>query len=162
MRFDIKPIAVRPSALAEIKLHQYAVRFFFGGLITAVAGLIASKYGPGVGGVFLAFPAIFPASATLIEKHEREHKSEKGLHGEERARKAVSADAFGAAMAAIGLAGFALVIWQLLPVLPAEAVIGLATIAWLLICGLIWISWKRNWLPHRKLFRSSRQQHTSA
>jgi hypothetical protein len=162
MRFDIKPIAIRPSVLAETKWHQYAVRFFFGGLITAVAGLIARRYGPGVGGLFLAFPAIFPASATLIEKHEREHKAGKGLHGEERARKAVSADAAGAAMAAIALAGFALVIWQLLPVLPAVAVIGLATIVWVLISGLIWISWKRNWLPHRRLFPTSRRQHNSA
>jgi hypothetical protein len=150
MRFDVKPISVKPSALTEIRWYQYAVRFFFGGLITAAAGLIAKKYGPAVGGLFLAFPAIFPASATLIEKHESEHKAEKGLHGERRARKAVGADAAGAAMASIGLAGFAVIVWQLLPVLPAAAVIVLATFVWLLISGLIWIAWKRNWLSPRR------------
>ncbi|HVO64061.1 MAG TPA: DUF3147 family protein [Terriglobales bacterium] len=147
MRFDVKPIAMTPSTLAETTWYQYASRFIFGGLVTAIAGIIAKKYGPSVGGLFLAFPAIFPASATLIEKHEREHKAEKGLHGERRARKAVGADAAGAAMASIALAGFALVVWQSLPTLSAVAVILLATLAWLLISGLIWIAWKRNWLP---------------
>jgi hypothetical protein len=31
----------------------------------------------------------FPASATLIEKHQRQRKQEKGLHGEERGTWAV-------------------------------------------------------------------------
>jgi hypothetical protein len=31
--------------------------------------------GPRVGGLFLAFPAIFPASATLVEKHEKQKKT---------------------------------------------------------------------------------------
>jgi hypothetical protein len=162
MRFDVKPIAWNPSALTEIRWYQYLVRFLFGGLITALAAIIAKKYGAGIGGLFLAFPAIFPASATLIEKHERAHKAEKGLHGEVRARKAVGADAAGAAMAAMALVGFALVVWRLLPVLPAVAVIALATIVWLLISGLIWVAWKRNWLPHRGFHRASRQQHNSA
>jgi hypothetical protein len=162
MKFNVKPVAWNPSTLAEIRWYQYLVRFLFGGLITALAGIIAKKFGPGVGGLFLAFPAIFPASATLIEKHERQHKAEKGLHGDCRAHKAVAADAAGAAMAAIALAGFALVVWRLLPLFSAVAVIALATMAWMLISGLIWIAWKRNWLPHRGLYRASRQQHNSA
>jgi hypothetical protein len=162
MRFDVRPIAMNTSALAEIRWYEYAVRFFFGGLITAGAGLIAKKYGPGIGGLFLAFPAIFPASATLIEKHEREHKAEKGLHGERRARKAVGADAAGAAMASIALAGFAVIAWQLLPVLPAAAAIVLATLVWLVTSGMIWIAWKQNWVPHRGFCRSSRRSRRSA
>ena len=79
------------------------MRFGFGGLITAVAGLIAKEYGPVVGGLFLAFPAIFPASATLIEKHERERKEQRGPNGVDRGRKAVSADAGGAAIGSVGL-----------------------------------------------------------
>jgi hypothetical protein len=50
------------------------LRFVLGGLATIVAGLIAEHWGPVVGGLFLAFPAIFCATATLIEKHERERK----------------------------------------------------------------------------------------
>ena len=67
-------IKVDFSSLGQTKWHDYAVRCLFGGLITAVAGIIAKKFGPGIGGLFLAFPAIFPASATLIEKHEGKKK----------------------------------------------------------------------------------------
>ena len=161
MKFDVKPISVNPSALGETKWYQYAVRFFFGGLITAAAGVIAKKYGPGIGGLFLAFPAIFPASATLIEKHERQHKAEKGLHGERRARQAVGADAAGAAMGSVALAVFAVVVWLWLPDGSAPLAIAAATLAWGLTAGVIWIAWKRNWVPHRGFFRASRQQHSS-
>jgi hypothetical protein len=56
-------------------------RFVFGGLITVATGIIAKKFGPGMGGLFLAFPAIFPASATLVEKHEKEEKQQAGMEG---------------------------------------------------------------------------------
>jgi hypothetical protein len=48
------------------------VRFALGGFATVAAGLVADLWGPAAGGLFLAFPAIFCATATLIEKHERE------------------------------------------------------------------------------------------
>ncbi len=48
-------VKIDVSALRQIRWHDYAVRFIFGGLITAVAGIIAKKFGPGVGGLFLAF-----------------------------------------------------------------------------------------------------------
>jgi len=47
------------SALRRTKWYEYAIRFLFGGIITAITGLIAKKFGPQVGGLFLAFPAIF-------------------------------------------------------------------------------------------------------
>jgi hypothetical protein len=78
-------IKINPSALKETKWHEYALRFVTGGIVTVIAGIIAQKWGPGIGGLFLAFPAIFPASATLIEKHERQRKQDKGLHGESAA-----------------------------------------------------------------------------
>jgi hypothetical protein len=158
MRFDVKPITVRFSALAETRWYQYSVRFIFGGLVTAVAGIIAKMFGPATGGLFLAFPAIFPASATLIEKHEREHKAEKGLHGEKRARQAVAADAAGAAMGSIGLMAFGAVIWQWASGASAVLVIGCATLAWAVVSGAIWIAWKRNWLPHRVSGRAVGEQ----
>ncbi|MGO8816823.1 MAG: hypothetical protein ACLQVG_19460 [Terriglobia bacterium] len=46
-----------PSSLRETRWYEYATRFLFGGLITAAAGVIGKKLGPGVGGLFLAFPA---------------------------------------------------------------------------------------------------------
>ncbi|HTS08556.1 MAG TPA: DUF3147 family protein, partial [Candidatus Eisenbacteria bacterium] len=89
-------VKIDTSGLKATNWHQLLLRFVFGGLVTAAAGLIAKIYGPAVGGLFLAFPAIFPASATLIEKHERERKQKTGLHGTVRARKAVAIDAAGA------------------------------------------------------------------
>jgi Protein of unknown function (DUF3147) len=91
-------IKVDLSALRQAEWHQYAIRFFFGGLVTAIAGIIAKEFGAAIGGLFLAFPAIFPGSATLIEKHETEKKEREGLHGTERGRDAASIDAAGSAM----------------------------------------------------------------
>jgi Protein of unknown function (DUF3147) len=67
------------SALAKTKWYEYAVRFAFGGVVTVFAGLVAKHFSPVVGGLFLAFPAIFPASATLVEKHEEEKKRKAGI-----------------------------------------------------------------------------------
>ncbi|HXM11379.1 MAG: DUF3147 family protein [Candidatus Sulfotelmatobacter sp.] len=105
-------IRVDLSALRQTKWHDYAVRFLFGGFITALAGIIAKKFGPGIGGLFLAFPAIFPASATLIEKHEKEKKKSLGLDGSARGRSAAGVDAAGSSMGSLGLFVFALVVWQ--------------------------------------------------
>jgi Protein of unknown function (DUF3147) len=136
-------IKVDPSALWQTKLHQYAVRFIFGGLITAVAGVIAKKYGAGVGGLFLAFPAIFPASATLIEEHEKKRKEQHGMQGTERGREAASVDAAGAAMGSIGLCVFALFIWRFLPSHTPWLVMAIATLMWLAVSVLIWQLRKR-------------------
>ena len=99
-------IQLHSEVVGETKWYEYAVRFLFGGLITALAGIIAKKFGPEIGGLFLAFPAIFPASATLIEKHEKQEKERLGLKGTKRAADAVSVDAAGAAIGTIGLACF--------------------------------------------------------
>jgi hypothetical protein len=106
-------IRIDLAGLRRTKWHDYAIRFLFGGLITAAAGLIAQRWGPGIGGAFLAFPAIFPASATLVEKHEKQ-KNRAGLQGAVRGCEAAALKAAGAALGCIGLAGFALVVWQLL------------------------------------------------
>src|SRR6266481_9955216 len=108
-------IHVELDAVRQTKWYECALRFLFGGLITATAGIIAKKFGPEIGGLFLAFPAIFPASATLIEKHEKQKKERLGLNGTKRAAEAVSADAAGAAIGTIGLACFALIIWKTIP-----------------------------------------------
>ena len=57
-------VKLNPAALSETKPREYAMRFLFGGLVTVATGIIAEKFGPTVGGLFLAFPAIFPATAT--------------------------------------------------------------------------------------------------
>ncbi|HWY56408.1 MAG TPA: DUF3147 family protein [Terriglobales bacterium] len=131
-------IEINPSALTETKWYEYAVRFLFGGLITSIAGIIAKEYGPVIGGLFLAFPAIFPASATLIEKHEKEKKEQAGLQGPRRSAEAVSADAAGAAIGSIGLALFGIVVWKFIPYHSAWLVLGSASIAWLMVSFVLW------------------------
>src|SRR3954462_3259449 len=89
------------SALLQGRPYEYVVRFALGGLATVVAGLVADGAGPEAGGLMLAFPAIFCASATLIEKHERERKQQKGLRGEQRGKGAAALDAAGAGWGSI-------------------------------------------------------------
>src|SRR5690242_7836426 len=100
------------SSLKQTKWYEYALRFFFAGAISATTGLIAKHFGPVVGVLFLAFPAIFPASATLIESHEKKKKQRAGISRSMRGRFAAALDARGAAFGTIGLAFFALTVWK--------------------------------------------------
>ncbi len=137
-------VKIHTQAFSESRWYEYAIRFVLGGLVTVIAGIMAEKFGAAVGGLFLAFPAIFPASATLIEKHERRKKEEKGMEGTCRAREAAGADAFGASMGSIGLLAFALFVWKLLPSHNAVLTIGAATVLWAAVSFLIWVAWKKN------------------
>jgi hypothetical protein len=56
--------------LAEHGPKDYVVRFMFGAGISLVAGLIGMLLAPKLGGVWLGFPAILPASLTMIQKRE--------------------------------------------------------------------------------------------
>jgi hypothetical protein len=140
-------VSLNLSALRKTKWYEYAVRFFFGGIITVLAGLIAKAYGPTVGGLFLAFPAIFPAGATLVEKHEREKKRKAGIQQTARGRQAAALDAYGAALGALGLLCFALVVWQLMPENNPALVLTAGTAAWILVSLLLWRIRKSPWWP---------------
>lgn len=143
------------SGLSESKWYEYALRFAFGGGVTALTGLVAKRYGPAIGGLFLAFPAIFPATATLLEDEEKEKKKRVGVRGTTRGRRAAGVDAAGAAMGAIGLIVFALVVWQRLPHTPLGWALLEATTLWLVTSIAVWLfreTWKR--ALRRKLIRS--------
>jgi len=139
------------SCLAEMRVRidlsgfkragwgEYALRFVFGGLITLATGILARCYGPETGGLFLAFPAIFPAAVTLVEKHEREKKQRARKHGTIRGREAAALDAAGATIGGFGLIGFAVVAWQALADYDPAIVLALATGTWLAIAGLGWV-----------------------
>jgi hypothetical protein len=131
-------IKIDPSGLLKTRWYEFAVRFLFGGLITAIAGLIAKEFGAGVGGLFLAFPAIFPASATLIEKHEKQKKERVGLHGFARGRKAAGVDAAGAAIGGVGLLVFAWLVKALIGRHEAWLALTGATVSWLVVSMLLW------------------------
>ena len=55
-----------PSKLSKVRLGDLVVRFGFGAAISLVAGIISLAFGATAGGMFLAFPAILPATITLI------------------------------------------------------------------------------------------------
>ena len=149
-------ITANLSAFKKTKPREFAVRFAFGGACTAIAGWIAHRFGPEVGGLFLAFPAIFPASASLIESHERERKRKAGMDGTARGREAASLDAAGASAGAIALGVFALIVWRTLPALNPIAAIALATAAWAVVAGALWLLRKSRILR----LRSVRTRHT--
>jgi hypothetical protein len=130
-------VRAKISALKESRWYEYMLRFVLGGLSTLVAGMIADVYGPVIGGLFLAFPAIFCASATLIEKHERKRKQERGLNGHRRGTDAAALDASGAAIGSIGLAAFALAVW-LLGASYGFASLVTAAIVWILVSVVGW------------------------
>ena len=137
------------SALGETRFSEYAVRFALGGAATVVAGLIAARFGPVIGGLFLAFPAIFPASATLMERHVREREERRGRDGSRRGRHAASRDAIGAALGSLGLAAFAAVVWLGVQRWGGWSLVP-ATLAWLAVAYGSWRlrralkRWRRN------------------
>jgi hypothetical protein len=126
------------SVLRKNKWSDYVPRFLFGGLVTVAAGLVAKHFGPAVGGLFLAFPAIFPASATLLQKREEKKKRDHGLNGSARGRLAVALDTRGAAMGSIGLACFAAIAWKLLPRFGVCLTLSMATGLWALTSVAAW------------------------
>ena len=136
-------VRVDSSALRDSTWSQFALRFLFGGIVTAMAGLVAHYYGPAIGGLLLAFPAILPASATLIEKHEKQEKEKNGMNGSVRGRQAASVDAAGSAMGSLGLLTFAIIIWRFLPAHSTGVVLSAATVVWAIVSVVVWQIRKR-------------------
>jgi hypothetical protein len=134
----VRRIEVDLSALKQTKPHEYAARFLFGGLCTVLAGLIAKRFGPGVGGLFLAFPAIFPAGASLIESHEKQRKAQIHSDGSNRGCVAASLDSAGASLGCIGLLAFAFVLWKGLDTHSAAVTISVGGITWLFLSLTLW------------------------
>jgi len=120
----MKP-AFDPKAIRKVHGWEYLVRFFFGGAVTVATGLVARRCGPMVGGCFLAFPAILPATLTLVKEHD----------GRARADE----DARGAVLGAGGLAAFAAVASWLAPAWHAVPTLMGATLAWLAVSIALWV-----------------------
>jgi Protein of unknown function (DUF3147) len=133
----MSPISLSPSSLKEGRWYEYLVRFALGGAATVFTGLISSRCGASIGGLFLALPAIFCASATLIEKHEIRRKREAGFDGRRRGRKAAALDAAGAALGALGMLAFAIVFSLIVENSISVAFIG-ASLAWLVVSMAAW------------------------
>lgn len=131
------PVHFSPAALKQTRWHEYLVRFALGGAATVLTGAIGSLFGTSVGGLFLALPAIFCASATLIERHERRKKQEAGLKGDRRGRQAAALDAAGAGLGSLGLLAFAAEFSVLVPV-SALGAFAAALAAWAIVSVAMW------------------------
>lgn len=136
-------VAFEPSGLGEARWYQFALRFVLGGAVTACAGLVAQHWGPVIGGLFLTFPAIFPASATLIAQHQTEKKQKAGIECPRRGRKAAALDAAGAVLGGWGLLCFGYLAWKMLPVIPAFGALSLAGLIWVIVAVSLW--WTRRY-----------------
>jgi hypothetical protein len=119
-----------PSKLSKIRLKDMAVRFGFGAAISLVAGLVSLAFGARAGGMFLAFPAILPASLTLIEKREGPEAAIHDLDGTILGAAALGAFAL---VAGVGLRRFSAAL-----VLPAALAtwLGASLMAYVVVEGL--------------------------
>ena len=124
-----EPPHADPGKLKDVRARDLAYRFAAGAVTSVAAALVTLAFGPRVGGVFLAFPAILAASLTLIEEDENASEARE--------------DARGAVLGGCALAAFAAVAAVALISLPGSAALALAALAWLMVAlGGYWLVWR--------------------
>ncbi|WP_445525767.1 DUF3147 family protein [Streptomyces cyslabdanicus] len=116
---DTDRVRVDLRAVARTPRKDLLLRFGFGAGVSLLAAVVSRLFGPFVGGVFLAFPAILLASLTLVAEEE-------GL-------MSARDDARGAALGTLGLVAFAVVATVLLRHHSAWLALGAATAAWVVV-----------------------------
>jgi len=130
-------VKMSSSSLKQTHWYEYGIRFLLGGAATVFAGIMSARFGVAIGGLFLALPAIFCASATLIESHERRSKERAGLSGRRRGQQAAALDAAGAGLGSIGLAAFAATFYGLVVTSVIGAFVA-AILIWTAVSGASW------------------------
>jgi uncharacterized membrane protein (GlpM family) len=115
-----------PGAIATHKPADYATRFLFGAAISLAAGLIGMKFGPVVGGVFLGFPAILPASLTLIEKKD--------------GKRQAAIDSEGAILGAVAMVVYAVAVIVMAGKIGVVASLVVALLAWLVVAVVLYFT----------------------
>jgi len=140
---DEQPVGFDWSKLLQAGPAEIGIRFAFGAGIALVAAVVGAVFGPKAGGLFLAFPAVLPATLTLIEKREGTTKA--------------WADASGGVLGALGLAAFALTAVLLLRWNPFAALL-LALVAWAVVTGGLYFLFRASGLllEQDKLLSKSR------
>ena len=134
-------IQISFNSIKDARWHEWLVRFVLGGLATVLTGAVAALCGSKFGGLFLAMPAVFCASATMIESHQKRRKREKGLEGKRRGQKAAALDAAGRALGSIALFAFAASLVALLP-LNVYVAFAAGLLAWIMVAVTSWIIWR--------------------
>ena len=133
-----RPVGNNPLAAIDIgQLHaitwkDLVARFVFGATVSVVAGVVGLNFGARVGGILLAFPAILPATLTLIAKEEGQPHS---FH-----------DLQGTVVGACGLVGFGIVAAFTIGRVNVIIALLAALLAWCVVSGtlyLVWATWLR-------------------
>ncbi|MGI4826687.1 MAG: hypothetical protein ACRYFU_00595 [Janthinobacterium lividum] len=137
------PIGCDFSKLRKTKASSFISRFIFGCCLTLIVTLTGKWGGAVIGGLFLAFPGIFPPGISYVEKMETERKQEAGLHGIKNARALTSLHAAGASEGTFGLMAFAAIVWLGLPRFGLAPSLAVATVAWFAVSFMAW------WLRER-------------
>lgn len=120
--------ALNLGKVTGVQPRELLYRFAAGALTSVAAGVLTLLFGPRVGGIFLAFPAILAASLTLIEQEEDSTDARE--------------DARGAIVGAAALAVFAVVAAVTLGHVSGAIALAAAAVAWLLAAllgyALLW------------------------
>lgn len=111
--------------LRHAKLKGLALRFAFGASISIVAGIVGLVGGLRLGGVFLAAPAILPATLTLIER--------------DQGRRQAELEVSGSVMGGVALTAFAVVSAVLLGAAPWWLALLGALVAWIAVAVLLYL-----------------------
>lgn len=101
-------------------------RFVLGAAVSVVAAVIAQSTSARLGGVFLAFPAILPASLTFVQSKEGEPAADR--------------DAVGAVLGGLALLAFAAVDESMFNHHNAFVVLVVALAAWLFTITVLYVA----------------------
>ena len=126
------------SKLGKTKPMEYFTRLLFGCALTLLFSIISKWAGAVIGGLFLAFPGIYPPGSSFVEKKEEERKEQAGMHGTKRARSLAGAHAVGAAAGTFGLMGFAASVWLGLPRFGLAPSLAIGTLSWFVLSVGAW------------------------
>ncbi len=124
-----EPPSLMLERLRQVSVKALGIRFLAGAATSVVAGVLTIAFGPRVGGIMLAFPAILAASLTLIASEEDRHEARE--------------DARGAVLGGFALAAFAAVCALAFGHWNPAIVLATATGVWLVIAlggyVLVWL-----------------------
>lgn len=104
------------SKLKEVRPKDYLARFVLGALISSGAAIVVKVAGARFGGMLLAFPAILPASLTLVQEEEGTRMADR--------------NAIGAVLGGFGLAVFAAIVEKTILHLPPLLAVVAALAGW--------------------------------
>jgi uncharacterized membrane protein (GlpM family) len=123
-------VVVKPRVdlrkVRDVKAGEMLIRFVLGATVSVVAAIISLAAGARLGGVFLAFPAILPASLTFVQDKEGTNKADR--------------DAVGAVLGGLALLAFAAVGESMFGRHNGALVLVAALAAWLVSIAILYVA----------------------